>query len=130
MTTPRITAALVISDFTCSPDEVTHAMGIAPTQTWRVGDPSGLPGVTRTTNGWRLRSGLEDSTDLGLHLEWLLRRLPLAMPEVAEREGWAFTFSCGVTIDDRAPAMAFSAAVLSGIAALHAALDVDVIVAR
>jgi hypothetical protein len=102
-------------------------MGVQPSETWRAGEPTSLPGIRKKTNGWRLSSPLADTSNLEPHLRWLLEHLPAkALPGKAQE--WGLVFSCSITTSDAAPAITIPAEVSAGLARLGAELDIDLIV--
>jgi Domain of unknown function (DUF4279) len=73
----RTWATLRISGDRLDPDNVTTRLGIAPSRSHKAGDRHGEQGRMIWKHGqWSLTSqGVIESTDLELHIEWLLDRI-------------------------------------------------------
>lgn len=123
---PRVSATLVVLSEDLQHDQVTQVLGAEPTTTWRKGDlVSARTTHRRQRDGWAMAAREPDSADLEAHVRAVLDRLQ-------PREGfqpppsWAVLVSCVVWIGDWAPPVFLSRAVVARLAALGAALDVDI----
>src|SRR2546423_15709456 len=71
-------ATLRVFSDTSSPEEVSEALGVAPTRSHLKGEEFG-PGSRRSANGWFLESShAVDSRDLRRHIDWLLDQVSAA----------------------------------------------------
>lgn len=124
-------AALVLRGQALDPDKVSRLAGIAPSQSWRVGDLR-VPQATirHNDNGWFLKSEVPASASLEEHVRDVLRRIEPAWPvfvdlgarhtAVIECVVWSYG-------GDR-PAITFTPDIVRQAAELHAAIDVDLYV--
>lgn len=128
MTSPRITVSLVVSRFSCSPEEVTRTLGTDPTDTWIVGDLIREPDIRKKSNGWRLASPLDENSHLEPHLRWLLDRLSPGADAGLGMDDRSVDISCSVIITDRAPSLTVPSDVMERLAQLGADLDIDITV--
>ncbi len=68
-----ISLELRITGFSCTPQEITDALGVQPTYLWRHGDPQhGDTGQLYQDNGWAITSGLPQQEEFQAHMEALL----------------------------------------------------------
>lgn len=121
-------AALKITDPELDPDEVTAYLGMAPSKTWRVGDPV-IPGakLREKANGWLLKSGLPLAAPLEEHIRSLMELLQPVWPALVElcnkrhAEIYCVVYSYG---GDR-PGIFFDRDAVRRAADLNADIDVD-----
>ena len=128
MTVPRVRAWFEILEFTCDPDAISAAVGVAPSETWRRGSPRRVGGRPHDESGWRLVSNCEASHDLEMHAVALLDRLPTSLNLTRLTSAWVAQLTFVVEVKEEVPSMAFSAETLRRIAGLGADLDIDMYV--
>jgi hypothetical protein len=114
-----------------NPDEITAAIGIAPTRTHRSGELISPRAIMRYQNDiWRLDSSLDKSSDLEAQILDVLERLqPGGAALVNLCTQYAASFECVISSygGDR-PAIAFSRDILKQVTALNAEIGVDLYV--
>jgi hypothetical protein len=124
----EIAVSLTLRSPDLDPEQITGVTGLAPTKTWRVGEPirEGLL-LRHKQSGWSIASGLPHSQELEDHVEALLRRLG---------SGWRALVDLGRRYDAEVdcavycyggvrPAIHLSEEQLHRLAELNAALDID-----
>lgn len=128
MADPKIYAYLRILGFECRPDEISAHLGVEPSRSWVKGEI--VPPRRRPSDesGWELRSPLDEPYDLEDHALWLLDRLPSRIDLSGLTAWWTVTLSFAVYLRGRTPAGFFENGTLARIAALGAALDIDLYV--
>lgn len=115
-----------LSGFKCDPEEITRLVGLRPSKTWRMGDL--IEGTIRrdAENGWRIDSGLPNSSSLEEHLDRLLTLLEDKKENIAAlAESCYSEVSCIVYAIDYVPALTFEKEHLRRIVALGACIDID-----
>lgn len=124
MTTTQV--AIILSGLSCEPDQITQALGLQPTETFRKGDPIGRGPRTVTSSAWRLDAP-ETEGDLAEQLNWLLERLPTRLDEIASvTQGWRVQFAIVVeSTGPHGPPLAFSVTHLGRLAELEASIDIS-----
>ncbi len=119
---------LTVTDFECSPEEITQILGISPTETWLRGEPV-LPKAKNVhhQNGWMIASPCDPmktniSTQVGSlfsiiepHIE-AFAKLPV---------GTCVDLSCILYVYDCRPVIGFSVDEVKMLARLGASIDVD-----
>lgn len=108
-------------------EEITHLLGITPTEAWKKGD-SGRYNPSRPDSGWCLHSPLPRSTtDLLEHIEALLPLLEqraVAVKSLSEK--YETYFVCVGEYDETvSPGLFLSREVMASIASLGLAFDAD-----
>lgn len=111
----------------CDPDAITRRIGVTPTKRWRVGDMRHeATGRRHTDAGWRMDASPETDATLEAHVEALLEKLWPARDQLRElRTVCEVQFTIVIHCRDAAPAMYLSAATIERLAAIGAALDID-----
>jgi len=127
MAIEEMRVSLRITGFSCSGEAISAALGIDGTETWQSGDPVPKTAMRRVVNGWVLRSPLPEGRELEPHILWLLDRLPHTLNSLVNvTTEYAAEFSCGVYTREEMPVLALSPETVARIAALEAAIDIDV----
>lgn len=126
---PEIIAKFVIFGTTVTPDEITSAIGINPTQTWLIGDQIQTSAIRRKHNGWRLSTGYLQDFDLEKYGRQLLEIL-LPKAEIITTFCRENKLECelGFTafIIEETPIANFSEQFIADLAKLNASLDIDI----
>jgi hypothetical protein len=131
MRTPDLQATLTVSGFECLPEQVSSVLGVTPTDTWLEGDPIGQGTRRWQFRGWRLRSPLAGDEALSDHIAWLLQAVPGAFDRLRSvTESWELELAVTAFVYDAVPALHLPAAQMARLAALNAAVDIDVILLR
>ena len=123
----EIRVRLTITDFKCSPNEITRILKIDPTKTWLRGDPIPKTIMMQKQHGWQLDSpktpkgSVEQQTDALLRLLAKRSRVFKSLPSEAEVELSCIIYSHG---GDRPP-IAFNRATVRKLAQLNASIDID-----
>jgi len=113
------------------PTVLTHALGIEPTKTWRIGDRTRKSGRPYKQDGWSLRSDEVASLDLQeVVLPILTRMYPVAsiLVDSCARLQLEPILACAVYVKDgHMPAITLDTKTVRMLGTLGAALDIDVI---
>lgn len=125
----EIKLRLIVSDFSCEPEEITKTLGLTPDQTWKKGDPVHEKAVNQhKENGWLVVSPFGTMNQqlgdkLALMVEFLSPRLKLftRLPPEAQ-----IGISCVVYGYNGIPEISFSEEVVKFVGSLGAYIDVDV----
>lgn len=125
MTQPRVRAWFCVLGFTGDTDEISAMMGRAPDDAWRAGEGIGNARTPQPLAGWRIRSRLSPDADVDEHARWLLDRLPSGLPADGPSSGLYLQLSFAIDVYDERPALSFSPETIARLAALRAAIDVD-----
>jgi len=126
-----ILSSITLTGGDFDPDEVTDALGIEPTKTWRIGDPIQNTLLKRKHNGWSVATSREESLDLGKQIRDLLRRLEPTFSSIAtlrDRVDLNVEVSCAIYIYGETPSMHLDRETLSMIERLDAEIDFDLYV--
>lgn len=126
-----ICSSITVTGGDFDPEEVTNALGIKPTKTWRVGDPIQNTLLKRKHNGWSFATPRQESLDLGKQIRELLRELEPKFSSIAalrERVGLDVEVSCAVYIYGETPSMHLDRETLSMVERLGAEIDFDLYV--
>lgn len=113
------------------PAMLTRALGVAPTETWRIGDRTRLSGRPYKYDGWSMSSEEVESLDLQeVALPILKQLLPAAgiLVEYCSRLHLEAILSCAVYVeDDQMPAISLDRETVRMLNILGASLDIDVL---
>lgn len=129
---PEMDVTLELTGDGFSPEEVTRAIGLAPTKTWRAGDLVQGTQVRRRHDGWVFGLPYRRAHDMEALLKELLDALGPYAARIAgaiEKFRLKSTISFGVYIDVRGqtPSCFFTAGTLTRLANLRADLNIDLI---
>src|SRR5688572_3562456 len=121
---PKIMAEFIITGINVTPDEITTAIGITPTETWKIGDHR------RKHNGWCISTGYHQDFDLEKYIkqlfEILLPKSETITTFCGENE-LDCELSCAAYVINETPSTTFSKEIVSDLAKLNASLDIDII---
>jgi len=110
------------------PDAITAATGLLPTRTWRKGDLV-RPNLLRCheESGWSIHSQVSESDDLIPHIDNVLQKLRGCWSKMVELgRQYEAELACIIyCYEAQAPAMHFEPGMLSEVAELNAAIDID-----
>ncbi len=126
---PTMIVEFCITGLGITPEEITHALGIAPTKTWLLGDSIQKTALRRKHNGWCVSTGAEviSFEDTTQHLLGLLLPREKAINELCSRHDLHRELACAIYLVDETPEVNFSKDVISGLSRLGATLDIDII---
>lgn len=117
----------ITGDF--DPDQMTSALGVAASETWRKGDVVLNTTLRHRTDGWRLTSGLGSGTGLEEQTKAILKKLE---PGWNELKKFCSTLeaelSCVIYTSGYRPAIHFDSAVIQRMASIAGRIDVDLYV--
>jgi hypothetical protein len=130
---PRLDVEFRIFSTRIGTDQITELIGLAPTDTWTLGEQVGKTSLRRKDNAWRYSIAMADEHD-----HWQLDKtvkdlLQILMPKASDIRrvchdlDLGVEVSCGVYIADQPPTMNFTPDIISDLAAFNATLDIDVI---
>jgi hypothetical protein len=123
----EIRVTLKITDFECSPEEISNLLGIKPTKQWERGDVIDLR-VTRRrgNNGWMLASGLSTESSVQQQIKVLLEiLLPRKERFMVLPEGSRVAINCIIYTNHGRPDISLSVDIVSAIGSINAGLDFD-----
>lgn len=122
----EIKVGFTLTDFECTPEEITTRIRLEPSKTWVVGDQISGSTLAYKVNGWRLELIDEDASGVEALLEQLLQQLEVSGHAIAElaREYYA-EISCIVFATEYVPELHFSHKALERITRLGAGIDID-----
>ena len=126
-----ILSSVTLTGASFDPEQVTDALGIEPTKTWRIGEPIQNTLLKRKHNGWSVATPRQESLDLGKQLRDLLRELEPKFSSIAalrERFGFDVEVSCAIYINGETPSMHLDRETLSMVERLGAEIDFDLYV--
>ncbi len=126
-----ILSSITLTGEDLDPEQVTDALGITPTKTWRIGDPIQNTLLKRKHSGWSVATPRQVSLDLAKQVRDLLRELEPKFPAIAalrERLGFAVEVSCAIYIYGDTPSMHLDREILSMVERLGAEIDFDLYV--
>jgi hypothetical protein len=127
---PEIQAEFLITGVNVAPDEITDAIGVMPTRTWKMGEIIEKTTLPRKQNGWCLSTGYHHDFDLGKQAKDLLQSL-LPKSELissyCREHGLRCELACVIYLIDETPSVNFDDETISGFAKLNASIDVDII---
>jgi len=109
------------------PEKITALLGIIPTKTWRVNDlVHPKAGVRRKSNGWSLKSQLDQSADLDEHIKSIFEELQPSWQSLVEIcKQYDAMISCTVYRYKLTPSIYFDKDIVRKTAELNAQIDVD-----
>jgi len=126
MARPGLRVAIVITGFSCDPDDITRVLGVRPTDVWRRGDTIPPSTRRRVSNGWRLESSLPRDRSLEEHVTTILDRVSPSLHSLQELTTRPeIELACAVYFGNQAPEMYLAPPLLARIAQFGASLDVD-----
>jgi hypothetical protein len=110
------------------PEKITALLGIIPTKIWRVNDlVHPKAGVRRKSNGWSLKSNLDQSADLDEHIKSIFEELQPSWQSLVEIcKQYDALISCAVYRYQQIPAIDLDKDIVKKAAELNAGIDVDV----
>ena len=120
----RVHFTLTGTDF--EPEAVTAATSLKPAKIWHVGDFIGVSSRRYDYHGWRIDSGLAETTGMAEQLEALLARLEPARRSLEPFIGTAYAeIGCVIYAYECVPEMHFSRDALQRVAEIGAEIDID-----
>ncbi len=129
MGTQISTSFILTGRFT--PDDVTSAVGIRPTDTWRFGESIQKTKLKRKHDGWRLSIASEESLHLEVQVKSILSKLQpytTQFRDVCQKLKLNTEISCAIYVkEDQAPSIHLDHDVLKRVAELNAEIDIDII---
>lgn len=121
----KIYVSLRVMSGTISPTEITAYLGIEPDHVWSKGDVRKGTKLSEVENGWELKSSTNSEAQLQQQVTRLLDKIMPAANTLKELSGtWIVQISC-VVYAETPPPLNFSAELISRMAAVNAALDID-----
>ena len=121
-------ARLVVSNFECSPEEITRLLETPPTQAWLRGDlvsPSGT--LRRKANGWQLDSRVDPtSADVPEAIQDVLAQLPDQSLFARLPPGSYKEMSCTIFTYDHRPGVHLTSDIIKALASYDVELDLDI----
>lgn len=121
----KIYVSLRVMSGTISPTEITAYLGIEPDHVWAKGDVRKGTKLSEVENGWELKSSTNSEAQLQQQVTRLLDKIMPAANTLKELSGsWIVQISC-VVYGEIPPPLNFSAEIISRMAAVNAALDID-----
>jgi Domain of unknown function (DUF4279) len=129
---PKIEVEFCITGLQIAPDEITRLTGIPPTKTWISGDIIQETALRRRFNGWCISM---DTNILGIGqatrklVNVLLTKKETINKLCAEYE-LDCELSCAIYIIDETPVVNFGQDIISDLAILNAAIDIDLILTK
>jgi hypothetical protein len=129
-TKPLIEVALKLTGQGFAPDDVTDFVGLAPTETWRLGEAIQRTQLKRKADGWLFGLPQRETYDMEAVLCELLDAVTPyegRLAEAVEKLGLEVVISFGVYLSNETPACWFSANTLRRLYHLQASLDIDLI---
>jgi hypothetical protein len=124
----KIYAYFLLCYFECDPEEITKIVGVSPTDVWRIGDKiTNRSTLKRKENGWRLKSNLEQTSDLDAHIKNVLERLKPGWGKLRELGLQYYAeISCVIyCYDPQSPVIHFDKEIIKAAIELNAEIDVD-----
>lgn len=120
--------SLTLTDFSCSPNEITEILGVTPTFSWLLGDvinPRSI--LVRKENGWRL----DVPEDQDASLNDRVHRLKTVLGSRVENfrnlpADCSVELSCCVRLDGESPEFHLDKQAMIFLASIGAELDVDI----
>jgi hypothetical protein len=125
----EIKACLIVRGFACDHEEISRIVGILPTEHWRKGDKIGRSRAIHRENGWRLLSGLPNSSDISDHARDILKKVYPRAKKLMLIEELKVIFFVAVYIrNSERPSMFLDQETVVKLGELKAAIDVDLYV--
>lgn len=129
---PLIEVAPILTGNGFVPEDVTALIQLAPTKTWRLGDPIQRTDLRRKDDEWVFGLRQRETFDMnGLLMELLcaIERHNDKIAEASKQYSLNAVISFGVYVRGETPASWFASETISRVAALGASLDIDLILA-
>ena len=129
---PEIMTEFIIVGMNVTPDEITQAIGIAPTKTWRFGEPDQNTFARRKhkDNGGCISTSYHQDVDLEKYARQLLEVL-LPKSELittfCRENGLACELSFAAYVTEETPTTVLSKELIKDLAKWNASLDLDII---
>jgi hypothetical protein len=119
--------SLSITEFECSPSEITKILNITPSKTWQKNEPIDERIVARhKENGWRISSSLSKESNLEEHIKNLSQ---VIIPHKAKFKNLPSSsyveLSCCIYVHHEVPEISFSANTIQLLSELQAEIDID-----
>lgn len=128
---PEIRLDFCITGTIVSPEKITDLLGITPSRTWNIGEQIQKTNLRRKHNGWCLSADIDKGAlDLAGPAKALLNLLTPKAPlirEICVQFDMDCEFGYGIYIVDEQPVINFEPDLLSAMAELNAAVDIDII---
>lgn len=124
----QVAASLTLTGKGFDPKEITSALGIQPTKTWRMGSSIQNTLLKREHDGWEWSSGYVRTLNLPELVDRVLDALePVSdkLVEVRQKLELDVELQCVVYVRDQTPIVGFSLATLERIGKLKAEIDID-----
>ena len=128
--TPKFRIALCLTGTIVSPDDITSAIGIVPTATWKVGDPIDSTRLRMKHDGWKLELPDRDGFELEPVLNEMLNIIDSRFDRVVEtikRHHLQCEIACAIYLQDAAPSCNLTMDTLNRLCKVGATLDIDII---
>lgn len=122
---PELQVALIISSFSCTPEQLTDLLGVSPSDTWLTGDPIGVGSGKRKFSGWRLKAPVSHGAPLGEHVAWLIQSLPNNLNFTSVTSHWEVELAVVAHLYRTTPEMHLSSAQVAQVGRWNASVDVD-----
>ncbi len=127
----EVYAVFILEGPDLDPSQVTHLVGVQPSETWRAGElVSDRAIIKHKFNAWKLNSNLPLSAPLEDHVEAVLRQLRpgwLALEDLCLRYQ-AKLFCVVRSYGGARPALIFNKEIVKQVAELSAAIEIDLYV--
>lgn len=123
----EVSAAYLLTDFECDPDQISEMLGIQPTKAWKIGEPIGKTILRRKQNGWMLNIQILNSEDLEEHITELLNKLSPIWDRVVKLSQLYYAeINCVVySYEAQGPGLHLDKKTLEKIVELNAEIDLD-----
>jgi Domain of unknown function (DUF4279) len=123
----EIFVEFLLTGFEISPEEITNAIGIEPTESWHIDDTIEKTKIKRKENGWTLSSGLDKSSELEEHLSALFEQLQVRWTIFTSLcSKYDSEISCAIySYEAQGPSIHFDKEIVKYIAELNAEIDID-----
>lgn len=125
----EIKVSINVTDFDCTPEEISKILSIKPSKTWVEGDGvDGLTQLKRKQNGWQLNSRLSCSNSLEKQIQSLIDDIScnkdkfLLLPSKCTVE-----IACCIYVEDGMPEISISSNLIKEISSISACIDIDII---
>ena len=130
---PLVEVAIKLTGHGFAPEDVTAAVGLAPTKTWRLGDQIQQTALRRKHDGWLFGIPQRETYDMEAMLCELLTAIEPyheSLNDAISRFHLQKVISFGVYINDQTPTCYFTDETLRRIARLGVSLDIDLILSE
>jgi hypothetical protein len=123
----EVSAAYLLTDFECEPDQISEVLGIQPTEICKKGELISKGSRRHKQNAWELKIQIPDSEDLDEHIAELLNRLSQVWEKVINLNKLYYAeISCVVySYEAQGPGLHLDKKTLKQIAELNAEIDLD-----